>query len=158
MAFLWATCFHNKSNLGTKSLFHPSMIMYTLHLTYVTFPSTPTIDSTRGNFVAHESRKQQFISYIFFFFIVCQLCLYLGLINNYNNRFNILARICKNKRIHKNAIREKKLCFKFLGTTKGGAMANVTTKLKVKIFHLKSKTLNFQVLVIQQWTLNTGVW
>jgi hypothetical protein len=36
-------------------------------------------------------------------------------------------------------IKEKKLCLKFLGTTKSGAMANATTKIKVKILHLKSK-------------------
>jgi hypothetical protein len=33
----------------------------------------------------------------------------------------------------------------FLGITKGGAMANATTKIKIKISHLKSKTLNFQM-------------
>jgi hypothetical protein len=47
-------------------------------------------------------------------------------------------------------IKEKKLCLKFLGTTKGGAMANAKIKIEVKILHLKSKTLNFQVLVTQQ--------
>jgi hypothetical protein len=40
-------------------------------------------------------------------------------------------------------IKEKKLCLKFLGTTKGGAMASATTKIKVKILHLKSKMINF---------------
>ncbi len=50
-----------------------------------------------------------------------------------------MARTYNNKRIHKNMIKEKKLCLKFLGTTKSGAMANATTKIKVKILHLKSK-------------------
>lgn len=55
--------------------------------------------------------------------------------------------------IHMNTIREKKLCLKFLGTIKGGAMENATRKIKVKILHLKSKTLNFQVLVIKHRSL-----
>jgi hypothetical protein len=39
--------------------------------------------------------------------------------------------------MHKNTISKKKLCLKFLGTAKGGAMVNETTKIKVEIFHLK---------------------
>jgi hypothetical protein len=58
VAFFQPTCFHNKSNLGTKSLSWPSMTMHTLHLTYVTFPSTPTIDFAQGNFATHESWKR----------------------------------------------------------------------------------------------------
>jgi hypothetical protein len=45
-------------------------------------------------------------------------------------------------------IRDKKLCLKFLGTPKGVAMANATTKIKVKILHRKSKTINFQLSMI----------
>jgi hypothetical protein len=47
-------------------------------------------------------------------------------------------------------IKEKKLYLKFLGTIKGNVMANATTKIKIKIFHFKSKTINFQVLMTQQ--------
>jgi hypothetical protein len=46
--------------------------------------------------------------------------------------------------------KKKKLYLKFLGTTKGDAMANVTTKIKIKNFHFKSKTINFQVSMTQQ--------
>jgi hypothetical protein len=37
-------------------------------------------------------------------------------------------------------------------------MANTTAKVEIKISHLKSKTLNIQVLVTKQWKLNTQFW
>jgi hypothetical protein len=49
-----------------------------------------------------------------------------------------------------NTIKEKTLCLKFLGIAKSGAMANTTAKVEIKISHLKSKTLNIQVLVTKQ--------
>jgi hypothetical protein len=64
---------------------------------------------------------------------------------------NTLVRTCNNKRIHKNTIREKTLCLKFLNTTK-----SATTTIESKKIHLKSKTLNIEMLVSKQWTLNTG--
>jgi len=57
-----------------------------------------------------------------------------------------------------NTIKEKTLCLKFLGIAKSGAMANTTAKVEIKISHLKSKTLNIQVLVTKQWKLNTQFW
>lgn len=70
VAFFQPTCFHNKSNLDTRSLSYLSMIVHTLHFTYVTFPSTPMINSAQGNFATHESWKQWFISYIFLIFLL----------------------------------------------------------------------------------------
>jgi hypothetical protein len=45
-------------------------------------------------------------------------------------------------------IKEKKLSLKFFGIAKGGAMADVTTKIKSKRFHFKSKTINLQASMI----------
>ncbi len=70
VALFRPTCFHNKSKLGTRSLSYLSMIVHTLHLTYVTFPTTPTINFAQGNFATHEFRKQWFISYIFLTFLL----------------------------------------------------------------------------------------
>ncbi len=64
--FFWPTCFHNESNLGTRSLSCPLMIVHTLHLTYVTFPLIPTTNFAQGNFATHEFWKWQFISFLFF--------------------------------------------------------------------------------------------
>jgi len=57
VANLQPTCFHKKSNLATKSLSLSSMTLQALHLTCVTFPSTPTTNFAQGNLVVHESWK-----------------------------------------------------------------------------------------------------
>jgi hypothetical protein len=70
-SFCQHTCFNKDSHLSTKSFSQPSITLQTLHLTCVTFPTTPTTNFTQGNFVAHEFWKQRFNSYNFIFLLLC---------------------------------------------------------------------------------------
>jgi hypothetical protein len=82
--FLWPTCFHKESSFNTRSLSHSSILLQTLHLTWCTFPSTPTTYSTQGNFATHVSWKWVMIHFILFFafFLILKIRFYLGWIKN----------------------------------------------------------------------------
>jgi hypothetical protein len=117
------------------------MTMHILHLTCVTFPSTPRIDFAKGSLSLEMTVPLIHFVFSLLFAKFASTWVRSTTITT-NSTFWLKLVITKGSTRTRS---KKKKCLKFLGTSEGGAMPNVTTKIKIKISHLKSKTLNFQM-------------